>query len=205
MKYIDLSYSISSNFQTYPSDPDIEITKEKDIEKDRTVVHSIKLGTHTGSHVDVPAHIIAGGKTLKDYPLNFFTGKAIKINSSSIDEINNLDENIDGVIFETGWYKNFIEPQKFYGKKRPVLKEEHIKILLKKKINFFGCDLPSVDISGSKEKPIHNLLLSNDVLIYESLNNLNELPLHKIFEFYGFPLNFPDLDASPVRAVCKIA
>ena len=77
MKYIDLSYPISSNFQTYPSDPDIEITKEKDIEKDRTVVHSIKLGTHTGSHVDVPAHIIAGGKTLKDYPLNFFTGKAI--------------------------------------------------------------------------------------------------------------------------------
>ena len=49
MKYIDLSYPISSNFQTYPSDPDIEITKEKDIEKDRTVVHSIKLSTHTGS------------------------------------------------------------------------------------------------------------------------------------------------------------
>ena len=40
-------------------------------------------------------------------------------------------------------------------------------------IKFFGCDLPSVDISGSKDKPIHNALLGSNIIIYESLTNLD--------------------------------
>ena len=49
---------------------------------------------------------------------------------------------------------------------------------------FFGCDLPSVDLSGSKEKPIHNLLLNKGIIIYESLTNLNKLPINEKFKFY---------------------
>ena len=69
------------------------------------------------------------------------------------------------------------------------------------KINFFGCDLPSVDSKGSTDKLVHRSFLENDIIIYESLTNLDKLPSLKPFEFYGFPLPFDKLDGSPVRAV----
>ena len=58
-----------------------------------------------------------------------------------------------------------------------------------------------MDASGSKEKPIHYALLGADIIIYETLTNLDQLPLLKHFKFYGFPLPFDKLDGSPVRAV----
>ncbi len=70
------------------------------------------------------------------------------------------------------------------------------------KLNFFGCDLPSVDSHISK--PIHNMLLSKSIIIYESLANLDHLPFLEIFQFYGLPLPFKDLDGSPVRAIAII-
>jgi kynurenine formamidase len=76
MKFIDLSHPVSNAMPTYPSDPDISIIREKDIDTDNTLVHSFKMGTHTGTHLDVPAHIILGGKTLNNFSLTSFTGKA---------------------------------------------------------------------------------------------------------------------------------
>ena len=40
-----------------------------------------------------------------------------------------------------------------------------------------------------------------DIIIYENLANLNQLPLKDTFMFYGFPLSLKGLDGSPVRAV----
>ena len=64
--------------------------------------------------------------------------------------------------------------------------------------------MPSIDKSGSKKKPIHNLLLSENIIIYESLTNLDEIPEMIEFEFIGIPLPFKNLDGSPVRAVAVI-
>jgi kynurenine formamidase len=76
-----------------------------------------------------------------------------------------------------------------------------VEYIINSNIKIFGCDLPSVDVSGSKDKPIHNALLGSNIIVYESLANLNQLPLLTPFEFYGFPLPFVGLDGSPVRAV----
>ena len=70
MKFVDLTHPISNEMPTYPSDPDVSIVRKKEIEIDRTLLHSFKLGTHTGTHLDVPAHIIPNGKTL-DMPEYF--------------------------------------------------------------------------------------------------------------------------------------
>ena len=56
MKFVDLSHPMSNTMSTYPSDPDISFIREKDIDTDSTLLHSIKMGTHTGTHLDVPAH-----------------------------------------------------------------------------------------------------------------------------------------------------
>jgi arylformamidase len=201
MKYIDLSFPISNEMATYPSDPDISIVREKEIHADRTLLHSFTMGTHTGTHLDVPAHIISGGKTLDNFSLSSFTGKTVKVDFNSIGGLDKTTEKIDGIIFDSGWYRNLNEPKIYFGSDRPEIPENLARKAIEMGIKFFGCDLPSVDVSGSKDKPIHNALLGADIIIYESLTNLNELPLLIPFEFFGFPLSFVGLDGSPVRAV----
>lgn len=201
MKLVDLSHPLSNDMSTYPTDPEISIVREKGIETDRTLLHRFTMGTHTGTHLDVPAHIILGGKTLSDFPLTAFLGNAVKVDKNSYESLDQVEGEIDGIIYDTGWYRNFNDSSIYYGSDRPAIPTGLVEKLTGMGVKFFGCDLPSVDASGSKEKPIHNALLGAGIIIYESLTNLNQLTLLATFNFYGFPLPFKGLDGCPVRAV----
>ena len=168
------------------------------------MLHSIRFGTHSGTHLDVPAHIIQGGKTLSDFGLKAFFGTAIRVDKTNYLQLKAYKGKTDTVIFDTGWYKKIDKPKTFFGGNRPVIPADLVGYIVKNNLKIFGCDLPSVDASGIKEKPVHEALLGNDVIIYESLTNLDQLPMLKPFKFYGFPLAFEDLDGSPVRAVAMI-
>ena len=204
MKTVDLSHQLFHGSPSYPTDPDISITREKDIYKDLSMLHFIQFGTHSGTHLDVPSHIFEDGKTLSDFPLSAFWGTGFRVEKDNYLQLGQYVEEIDAIIFDTGWYKNINKPNIFFGKDRPVIPEDLIQFIIDNNIKIFGCDLPSVDASGSKNKLVHKALLENDVIIYESLTNLNQLPLLTSFEFYGFPLPFVGLDGSPVRAIAAI-
>ena len=201
MRFVDLSHPISEEMSTYPSDPDISIVREKEIHLDRTLLHRFTMGTHTGTHLDAPAHIISGGKTLDDFPLSSFTGKTVKVDLNSISELDKVDEKVNGIIFDSNWYMRFKEPEIYFGSDRPEIPIHLVKKVIEMGVKYFGCDLPSIDVSGSEDKPIHNALLGANIIVYESLTNLNQLPLLTPFEFFGFPLPFVGLDGSPVRAI----
>ena len=204
MRFIDLSYPISNEMTTYPSDPNVTIVREKEIHLDRTLLHRFTMGTHTGTHLDAPAHIISGGKTLDDFPLSSFTGKTVKVDLNSIRELDKVDEKVNGIIFDSNWYMRFKEPEIYFGSDRPEIPIYLVKKVIEMGVKYFGCDLPSVDVSGSEDKPIHNALLGANIIVYESLTNLNQLPMLTPFQFYGFPLPFVGLDGSPVRAVAIV-
>ena len=201
MRFVDLSHPISNEMATYPSDPKVSIVREKEINSDRTLLHRFTMGTHTGMHLDVPAHIIFGGKTLDDFPLSSFSGKTVKVNLSSISNLDKVNEKIEGIIFESNWYRRFNEPEIYFGSDRSKIPKYLVKKAIEMGIKYFGCDLPSVDVSGSKDKPIHNALLGADIIISESLTNFNQVPVLTLFEFFDFPFPFVSLDGSPVRAV----
>ena len=99
MKIVDLSHPMSNAMPTYPSDPDISIIREKDIDTDNSLLHSFKMGTHTGTHLDVPAHVIPGGKTIDNFTLSSFTGSAVKVDK---DSYYSLDQVVD-----EGYKKSF--------------------------------------------------------------------------------------------------
>ena len=167
---------------------------------DRTLLHRFTMGTHTGTHLDVPSHVIIGGKTLDDFPVSTFFGSCVIVDKETFIDLDKIEENIDGIIYDTGWYKNY-NTELFFGPNRPAIPEELIEKVKEMNIKYFGCDLPSVDANGSKDKPIHNALLGADIIVYESLANLDQLPIFTPFYFYGFPLPFEGLDGSPVRAI----
>jgi len=204
MKVIDLSHSIHNEMSVYPSDPGIIITKRKTIAKHYSELHELTMGTHTGTHLDSPGHILANGKTISDFPLNSFMGRFIKVGKENYKKIKEVPKSFSAVIYDTGWSQYFNDSNKYFSSYRPSIPRDLINFCIENNINKFGCDLPSVDKSGSKDKPVHKAFLGNDIIIYESLNNLKALPMLKGFDFYGFPLSLSKLDASPVRAVAVL-
>jgi arylformamidase len=61
-----------------------------------------------------------------------------------------------------------------------------------------GSDAPAVD--HASPFPAHKILLSNDILVYENLRNVDRL-IHKNFLFVGAPLGLVEGSASSVRAL----
>ena len=204
MKTVDLSHSLFNGAPSYPSDPKIIISKEKYIQHDNSMLHTIVFGTHSGTHLDVPAHVMENGKTLSDFPLETFCGKAVRVDQTNYSQLEKQSNHLEAVIFDAGWHTLVDDPNIFFGKARPEIPEDLVQYILHNNIKIFGCDLPSVDASGIKDKPVHKALLGNDVIVYESLANLDQLPMLQPFQFYGFPLAFKDLDGSPVRAVAFV-
>lgn len=204
MKVIDLSYEIYNNMPHYSTDPPVKIKEKKNIKNNGSVLHRIELGTHTGTHLDVPKHVINKGKSLDDYSPSKFFGKAVKVTlqnyTNTLDNIND----IDAILVDTGWSTNYNNPDIFYGPKRPSFPLRFIEQCIDKNIKIFGCDLPSVDSKSASDKPVHNTLFNNDIIIYENLTNLDKIPSNSTFMFYGFPLPFKELDGSPVRAVAVL-
>jgi len=97
MKYIDLSHKIHSGMPTYPTDPKVEIKKEKNIKNNRSNLHTISVGTHTGTHMDAPYHIIEDGKSIDNFSVDSFCGRAVKITSSTSSNLSQTNEEFEGV------------------------------------------------------------------------------------------------------------
>jgi len=77
MKIIDLTHSISPNMPVYPgTEPPVFITGCS-IDDISFLEKKITLYSHTGTHMDAPAHLIKGSKTLDLLPIEHFYGKAI--------------------------------------------------------------------------------------------------------------------------------
>ncbi len=202
MKILDLSHAISSDMPVYPGDQGVEIVTAGDIGKDGFCDQVITMGSHTGTHVDVPAHMIEGGKELQEYPIERFVTNAICIDAQNgfnavVIRNSNIKEG-SSVIFYTGISEYFLEDK--YWHEYAVLDPECCQILIDKKVSMVGLDTASADnVDGF---PIHKKLLGADILIVENLTNIKDL-VGKTFEFQALPLKL-EKDGAPVRAIAKV-
>jgi arylformamidase len=205
---IDLTHTLKNNISFYPGTFEPDFKQLNTVEADGYAELVMKMCTHTGTHIDAPAHIIPGGKFLDDFPVEKFIGRAIVINCSGIETINlevlkSHEEGIklvDFILFYSGWQQKWNTPS--YFDEFPVLNQESISWLSKFKLKAVGFDSISADKMGSTTLPNHNLLLSHEILIIENLTNLDKL-IGKSFEFNCIPLKIGRSDGSPVRAFAR--
>ena len=208
MNVIDLTHLISPNMTVYPGTEAPRFDVPCTIEKDGFTERKISLYSHTGTHIDAPSHIIQGGKTLNELSVEKFIGRAVVLDLSSINkhyiDVSDLEKfgdiirGCDFVLLHTGWSKFWGSNEYFKG--YPVLSINSAKWLSEFNIKGIGIDAISVDEAGTVDFPIHRIFLSNEIVIIENLNNLNEISEGE-FTFSCFPLKIKDGDGSPVRAV----
>ncbi len=208
MRIIDLTHPISEDMPVYPGTEPPILRTEYSIKDVGFTEKKITFFSHTGTHIDAPAHIIEGEKTLDQLLVDHFYGNALIINCETInkktidiEEIASYEEKIEMVDFcliHTGWSQYWGNDKYFTNYQ--VLSLEAANWLSKFNLKGIGFDTISADKSDSKNFPIHKTFLRKNIIIIENLKNLTNLPKDQIV-FSCFPLSFNDADGSPVRAV----
>ena len=204
MKVIDLTLPLNNQTVTCPGDPCISISKVLDFDKDNVNVTELKMGTHSGTHVDLPLHHLKDGCDAEMMNPDKFFGEAyavcVKYNMEPIIdfEINPMMvKPNDILLFHTGWDRFAGTPDFFKG--FPFFSDNLIDQCIRLGIKAIGTDLPSAD-SFDSGGCAHRRLLNEGIVIFEALANLKQLD-GKRFTFYGFPLKITNGDGSPIRAV----
>src|SRR5438132_6349670 len=106
----DVTVPISNSMPVWPGDPSVRLSAKSHLSRDKTHtvrLTSIEMGSHTGTHIDAPYHMIDGGKRLEEFPLETLTGRATVFEipgarSLGRTELANFDWNgVERVLFKT--------------------------------------------------------------------------------------------------------
>lgn len=224
MKFVDLTQTLAEDMPLFPGTPAPKFNVKYRVETDGFRELEITLYSHTGTHLDTPAHVFGQGKTLEDYGVDQFSGaglvldcrqlqgekitleifKQILRKNSNVKAVADKKELFDGVdylFFYTGWDQKWGSKEYFTG--APSLSKEVAEHLTSLNLKGIGIDALSVDPMTEDQLSAHRILLGKGVIIVENLKNLGNL-LDQDFEFYGFPLKIQGGEGSPIRGVAKI-
>lgn len=203
----DLTAEISSELVAFPGDPRFysEVVSALEHGQKFKLCH-MQLGNHTGTHIDFPAHTVAGGKTSSDFPLEYLTGPGIIIKvpaeEMSITRAFVSSQPImasDIVFFKTAnSQKSKQEP---FTEQYVYIEPDAAEELLQKGVKIVGIDYISVDKYEDEDLSAHNKLLTKEILIVEGLE-LKAIPEGR-YDIFIVPLHIPLMDGLPARVFAK--
>jgi arylformamidase len=161
------------------------------------------MGSHTGTHVDAPVHMIKGGKRLSDFDVSVFIGNASVFEIPSVrsvgpNELARFDwTGVERVLLKTENSKLWQDPK--FHEDFVYLEPEGAQFLVDRGIRLVGIDYLSIDKFHSEHHPSHFVLLTKDIVILEGLN-LNAVPAGT-YSMSALPLNLKDADGAPTRVI----
>lgn len=160
------------------------------------------MGTHVGTHIDAPFHMLGNGKTLGEFPIEHFIGpgRYIRLENKNYDLEKLKQAGIqagDIVVFHSGMSSVYDDAE--YFEDYPAMPDEVANYLAEQKVKIVGLDMCSPD---HEVFSAHKILLAANVLIIENLTNLDKLA-DKEFTVYALPLNL-QIDGAPARVIAEV-
>lgn len=222
---IDLSQEIYDGMPVYKGLPAVHISVHatheewEGIENSKTktpAVLQLKMGEHTGSHVDALSHMsrAQAGQTIDTMPLSMFYTEGICLDLShktyrELIEIKDLQTALekaslqieagDTILLYTDHFRKAFGTDNWI--KGPGLSAAASRWLGAQKIAAFGVETMAPGVSGVSNKEVHHICGEMGFTHYENLINLNKLIGRGRFRFIGLPLRIRGGTGSPVRAV----
>jgi arylformamidase len=205
-RVFDISLPVSPAMMTWPSDPAVRLVRTKTLARDGSNVSELRLGTHTGTHIDPPAHFIDGGGGIDTVPLDALVGPCV------VADLTHVERDITAVEFEAlpldGVERLLCKTRnsRIWTDQHPSFPDEYVAItpdgarsLVERGIRLIGVDFLSVEHRGADEHPTHVTFLAAGVVIVEGLN-LSSV-LSGSYMLACLPINLVGGDGSPARAV----
>jgi arylformamidase len=208
VEYFDLSQPIKNGMTNFPGDPVPVIQLAEGVTVPWRVT-DLKIGSHTGTHIDASAHYFELGRSIDRYPLDRFVlkGICISVEGLAADEpipiqriaraCSRLKEG-DAVVIRTGWDQYWGEEQYLH---HPYLSLEAAQAIKSVGAGLIGIDALNVDSTILGTGHVHKIFLGSEMLIVENLRGLEQLIVGEEYHFSFLPLRLSGLDGSPIRAI----
>lgn len=207
MRVIDLSHSIRPDTPVYPGTAPVSLEPLTTVAEHGFAERILTMASHTGTHMDAPAHLLPGGLTLDRVPPERFVGAAcvLDLTAAGVEApLGTLEAQVDRLagcsmaLLRTGWDRYWGDPAYFRG--FPVLSTDGARWLVARGVTTIGVDAISFDPMDAPDLPVHRLLLGAGVLLVENLTGLDRLPAVG-FTLCCLPLPLADADGAPCRAL----
>jgi arylformamidase len=203
----DISLPIVAGGMIYPGNPPVEIELQQSMAKGGSSnVSTLKLGSHTATHVDAPLHMIQGAASLDQIPLDIFMGPAtvvafgndvMSVTADALRATGIGTRSAERVLLKTR-NSSFIRSGTFQ-KDYTYLAPDGAEYLVSSGVKLVGIDYLSIEQFHSGHHRTHTILLTNRVVILEGVD-LSGVTAGE-YELRCLPLSLPGLDGAPARAV----
>ncbi len=201
---IDISWSIEHGTTTeYQDRETLAIELRARFSEHGMEESTICMGTHTGTHIDAPAHFIKGGKTIDQFPLSTFYGDCTVVDCTGVEDVitpEHLSSSLikDGAIILLKTSNSFLSATGSFYPEFVYLSEEGAQYLAERKVKAVGIDYLSIE-RNQPNHPTHKALLSQNIPIIEGLR-LAPVDAGE-YTIQCLPLKLIGTEAAPARAV----
>jgi arylformamidase len=203
-KMYDISLPLNEKTVQWEDDDNIAVVPELSMDHgDFCNLSSLRLGAHSGTHLDAPAHFIKNGKTLEQIDLEILIGRvyvaAVQTPLITAGVLNQLPIPSDckRVLFKTANEPLYQSSE--FSETFCALDISAAEWIVKKGIQLVGIDYLSIESYGNSSYPVHRLLLSAEVAVLEGLVLGDVLPGE--YQLVVLPLKLTGVEAAPVRAL----
>lgn len=205
MKVHDISIPLRREMPTYEGEPGPTLEFLKSMAKgDQANVSVLSLGSHTGTHIDAPAHFLDGGTSVDGLALDAFVGPARVVEYKggghiTAAELSALDVPTDceRILFKTknGSLWDDLEFRRDFSAVAPDAARE----LASRRLKLVGIDYLSIEPFGAETPDTHTTLLSSGCVVLEGLD-LRDIQPGTYFLVCA-PLNVVGAEGAPARAI----
>lgn len=216
-RHIDLSHTIKDGMITYKGLPapiicdywSRESSKAHYEEGTSFQIGKIEMVANTGTYLDCPFHRYEGGDDLSDLVLSQVAdveGVLIEVHHTqtlAITEEFFKGKNLKGkaVLVYTAW-SDFWQTDQYF-ENHPYLTEDAAIFLKEQQVALVGIDSHNIDDVSKNTRPVHSILLKENILIVEHLTNLKQL-VDQAFTFSAVPPKMEGVGTFPVRAFATV-
>lgn len=210
MKIIDLTHTITADMPVYPGTEQPTLETVSNCERDGFCEKRLSMFSHTGTHVDAPAHLFSEGRTLDAFPAAQFVGKALVIDCRALAkgeaitmaQLAPYGDKIyaaDFLLFCLGWDEKWGTDA--YFDDYPCLGEDVMALILAGEYKGIGFDVMGLDPVHYDQLKRHKQLFSGkEIINVENLCHLDECGTD-LFLFACLPIKVAHADGAPARAV----
>lgn len=210
MRIVDLSHAYADEMPLYPGLPGPTFRDIARVEQDGYAMSEYHLLNHIGTHVDAPAHQIAGGDTLDEIPLERLVTDAVTVDLSrrAPGPIGRGElEPLLGDLGEGDWLflcsdngRNWGSDAYWTGWSYPDA--ECSRALIERGVVGIGFDGPSADPVDTETFDLHKVWLGAGRMILENLTNLDRLPART--RVVVAPLKVRGANGAPARVLAFV-
>jgi len=176
IKIIDITRELNESVIVYEGDPQVMIERFYTVEGNGFAVTKLSMGSHSGTHIDAPSHVVEGGKDVSDLPLSALMGECVVVDREHIE----IPVGVKNVIIKSD------------NDRKARLSEKQARQLIDAGVRLVGTNALSIGNDG-----VHQILLKEDCVILEVLD-LSKVACGNYF-LCALPLKIK-ADGAPLRA-----